>query len=162
MELVVTIQIEGEDVRAGTLYTNARHGVESASFRYDATYLADSRAFPFAPDMPLTDGALHTQGEPLFRVFHRMLPGMSESHRVKSRLPHTCTTAEASRMIWSRRRSLRICPNFTTYEKPKPGSQAVPESRFWHEPRRFPGLAQQRSGCLASPTAFARRIALLA
>lgn len=74
MEFDVTIQIEGEDVRAGVLYTNARRGVESASFRYDAGYLSDARAFPIAPDMPLSDGSLHTQGEPLFRAFQDCMP----------------------------------------------------------------------------------------
>lgn len=74
MELVVTIQIEGEDVRAGVLYANARRGVETASFRYDAAYLADPRAFALAPDMPLSEGPLHTQGESLFRVFQDCMP----------------------------------------------------------------------------------------
>lgn len=74
MEFGVTIQVGGRDVPVGTLYANARHGVESASFRYDASYLADPKAFPIAPDLPLTDAALHTAGEPLFRVFQDCMP----------------------------------------------------------------------------------------
>lgn len=74
MELEVTVQIDGSDVRAGTLYAHARRGVESASFRYDGGYLADSRSFPLAPDMPLSDGSLHTQGAPMFRVFEDCMP----------------------------------------------------------------------------------------
>ena len=74
MELEVTLQIDGLDVRAGTLYAHARRGVESASFRYDVEYLANPRAFPFAPDMPLIDGSLHTQGEAMFRVFEDCMP----------------------------------------------------------------------------------------
>ena len=31
MELEVTVQIDGSDVHAGTLYAHARRGVESAS-----------------------------------------------------------------------------------------------------------------------------------
>lgn len=74
MEYAVTVQIEGEDVSAGVLYTNARRGVESATFRYDEAYLRDPRAFSFAPDLPLAEGSFHTQGEPLFRVFEDCMP----------------------------------------------------------------------------------------
>ena len=74
MEYRVSIQIGGEDVFAGILYAHVRRGVESASFRYDAAFLADGRAFPLAPDMPLSDGALHTQGESMFRVFEDCMP----------------------------------------------------------------------------------------
>ncbi|MBR5333827.1 MAG: ATP-binding cassette domain-containing protein, partial [Alistipes sp.] len=74
MEYDVTIQIDGADVPAGTLYTHAQRSVESATFRYDSQYLAHPHAFPLAPDMPLTDGPLHTQGEALFRVFEDCMP----------------------------------------------------------------------------------------
>ncbi len=74
MELNVTVQIDGEDVLAGILYAHARRGIESASFRYDAGYLADHRAFPLAPDMPLSDASLHTAGESMFRVFEDCMP----------------------------------------------------------------------------------------
>lgn len=78
MEFQVSVQIEGEDVLAGTLYANVRRGVESATFRYDVAYARDARAFALAPDMPITEGALHTQGEPLFRVFEDCLPDRCE------------------------------------------------------------------------------------
>lgn len=74
MEYGVSIQIAGEDVRAGTLYTNARRGVESVSFRYDLSYLADPRAFPLSPDMPLSEGTLHAQGAGVFPVFGDCMP----------------------------------------------------------------------------------------
>ena len=74
MEYGVSIQIGGEDVFAGTLYAHVRRGVESASFRYANAYLADVRAFPLAPDMPLSDGAIHTQGEAMFRVLEDCMP----------------------------------------------------------------------------------------
>ena len=61
MEYGVSIQIGGEDVLAGTLFARVRRGVESATFLYDAVYLADRRSFPLAPDLPLSDGAIHTQ-----------------------------------------------------------------------------------------------------
>lgn len=34
MQLDVTVQIEGEDVLAGRLYQNVRHGDETATFSY--------------------------------------------------------------------------------------------------------------------------------
>lgn len=74
MEYSVSVQIDGRDVTAGTLYAHVRRGVESASFRYDAAYLADERSFPLAPDMPLSDGSIHTQGEAMFRVFEDCMP----------------------------------------------------------------------------------------
>ena len=74
MEYGVSIQINGQDEYAGTLYTHVRRGVESASFRYDLSFLAHRRSFPLAPDMPLSDGSLHTHGEALFRVFEDCMP----------------------------------------------------------------------------------------
>ena len=74
MEYGVSVQIAGEDVFAGTLYAHVRRGVESASFRYDDAFLADGRSFPLAPDMPLIDGTIHTQGEAMFRVFEDCMP----------------------------------------------------------------------------------------
>ena len=74
MEYGVTVQIDGRDVFAGTLYAHVRRGVESASFRYDVSYLSDGRAFPLAPDMPLIDGTVHTQGKSMFRAFGDCMP----------------------------------------------------------------------------------------
>ena len=64
MQLDVTVQIEGEDVLAGRLYQNVRHGDETATFSYAASYLDDARAFTLAPDMPLGPGTFHSEGRP--------------------------------------------------------------------------------------------------
>lgn len=74
MEYGVTIQLAGCDVRAGTLYAHVHHGVESASFKYDADYLSRSDSFPLSPDLPLSDASLHTQGESMFRIFSDCMP----------------------------------------------------------------------------------------
>ena len=74
MEYEVSVQIAGEDVHAGTLFVHVRRGVESASFKYGSDYLADARAFPLAPDLPLVEGAVHSQGEPIFRAFGDCMP----------------------------------------------------------------------------------------
>lgn len=64
MQLDVTVQIEGEDVLAGKLYQNVRHGDETATFSYATSYLDDARAFALAPDMPLGPGAFHSGRRP--------------------------------------------------------------------------------------------------
>ncbi|WP_172135438.1 type II toxin-antitoxin system HipA family toxin [Adlercreutzia sp. ZJ473] len=74
MELAVTVQLCGEDVLAGRLYTHVRHGVESASFTYDAAYLALPRAIALDPSMPLAAGTLHAGSSPMFRAFEDCMP----------------------------------------------------------------------------------------
>ena len=74
MEYRVSVQLDGEDVFAGTLYANVRHGQESASFRYDDAYLSDSRSFALSPDLPLSQGPLHARGGALFGAFEDCMP----------------------------------------------------------------------------------------
>ena len=74
MQLDVTVQIEGEDVLAGRLYQNVRHGDETATFSYAASYLDDARAFTLAPDMPLGPGTFHSEGLRDFRALEDCMP----------------------------------------------------------------------------------------
>lgn len=74
MELKVTVQIDGIDVLTGKLFQNVRHGVETASFSYDPTYLENPRAFALAPDMPLGGGSFHSTGLRRFRAFEDCMP----------------------------------------------------------------------------------------
>ena len=74
MQLDVTVQIEGEDVLAGRLYQNVRHGDETATFSYAASYLDDARALALAPDMPLGPGAFHSEGLRDFRALEDCMP----------------------------------------------------------------------------------------
>lgn len=48
MEFTITVQIAGEDVLAGHLYQSVRHGDETASFSYAASYLDNPQAFSLA------------------------------------------------------------------------------------------------------------------
>lgn len=64
MQLDVTVQIEGEDVLAGRLYQNVRHGDETTTFSYANSYLEDVRAFTLAPDIPLGPGTFHSGRRP--------------------------------------------------------------------------------------------------
>ena len=74
MECLVTVQLRGEDVPCGRLYTHVRRGVESASFAYDRTYLVRGDAFPLSPDLPLYEGTIHAAGRSLFGAFEDCMP----------------------------------------------------------------------------------------
>ena len=74
MQLDVTVQIEGEDVLAGRLYQNVRHGDETATCSYATSYLDDARAFTLAPDMPLGPGTFHSEGLRDFRALEDCMP----------------------------------------------------------------------------------------
>lgn len=74
MELDVTVQIDGEDVLAGKLYSQAKRGVESSTFTYADSYLQDIRAFPLEPGMPLRAGSFHAHETALPRCFEDCMP----------------------------------------------------------------------------------------
>ena len=74
MECLVTVQMLGEDVPCGRLFTHVRRGVETASFVYDRAYLARADAFPISPDLPLSEGTLHAPARSLFGAFEDCMP----------------------------------------------------------------------------------------
>lgn len=74
MRCEVTVQISGADILAGTLFTYARRRVESASFSYDASYIAHPHAFAISPDLPLSQGAFHSEQGRLFGAFEDCMP----------------------------------------------------------------------------------------
>lgn len=56
----VFVEIDGRVVRAGELFGH-RHGrTESATFRYDSSYVADPRAYPLDPNLPLSSAPAQT------------------------------------------------------------------------------------------------------
>lgn len=74
MELIIMVQIDGEDMLAGRLFQNVRHGEETTSFSYDAGYLANPKAFAFGPDMPLVAGSFHSSGLKNLQAFEDCMP----------------------------------------------------------------------------------------
>ncbi len=74
MELDVTVQMNGEDLPCGKLYTSVRRGHQSASFTYDRSYLLRDDAFALSPDIPLGEATVHTVGTPLFQAFEDCMP----------------------------------------------------------------------------------------
>ncbi len=71
----VVIELVGEDVLAGRLYSHRRRGSESASFVYETAYLGRSDAYALDPALPLTQGTLQTTvGLKMFRAFADAAP----------------------------------------------------------------------------------------
>lgn len=56
----VTVQIDGEDVTAGTLWPHTSRQGDSATFEYDRDYLAYPHAYDLDPALPMVAGRLHT------------------------------------------------------------------------------------------------------
>lgn len=90
--VLVFVQIEGENVLAGELWSHRRRGRESATFSYAAGYLERSAAFELDPALPLVDGLQQTPGErEIFGAFSdcapdrwgRRLIGRSERRRAE-------------------------------------------------------------------------------
>ncbi len=65
----------GQDLRAGTLYSHRRRGVESSTFAYLPEYLAAPGAWSLDPELPLRSGAFQTRARaPLFGAFTDCAP----------------------------------------------------------------------------------------
>ena len=74
-EVGVYVTIDGADVLAGRLYAHRRRGTESASFAYEARYLARSDAYALDPELRLVTGSQHTPpGRDLFGAFTDSAP----------------------------------------------------------------------------------------
>ncbi|MEV6285275.1 HipA domain-containing protein [Kribbella sp. NPDC051770] len=66
----VWVQVDGTDLLAGHLNSHYGRGAESATFLYDAAYLANPRSYDLEPALPRVAGALHTAvGVPIFHSF---------------------------------------------------------------------------------------------
>lgn len=71
----VVVAIDHNDLLAGHLFSHRRGARESASFTYDATYLAHEEAYALDPSLPLVQGALQTPvGLRMFRAFADAAP----------------------------------------------------------------------------------------
>src|SRR5215203_573228 len=71
----VFVQIEGEDYRAGELWSHRRRGRESATFSYAIEYLEDPAAFELDPALPLVDGLQQTpDGRAIFGACSDCVP----------------------------------------------------------------------------------------
>ncbi len=71
----VVVQIGGEDVLAGRLWSHRRRGAESATFAYDIDYLARTDAYQLDPALSLVAGQQQTPaGRAMFGAFSDCSP----------------------------------------------------------------------------------------
>lgn len=89
----VFVQIDGDDVLAGELWSHRRRNRESATFSYAAEYLEHPSAFELDPALPLVDGLQQTpDGREIFAAFAdcspdrwgRKLIGRAERRRARA------------------------------------------------------------------------------
>ncbi len=71
----IVARVDGVDLLAGRLYSHMARGMESATFTYDESWLADRRAYALEPALPLVSGPQHTvPGQAMFRAFADSAP----------------------------------------------------------------------------------------
>jgi serine/threonine-protein kinase HipA len=74
-EVDVVVQIGGEDVLAGRLWSHRRRGRESATFSYSTDYLARGDAYELDPTLPLLAGSQQAAaGRAIFGAFSDCAP----------------------------------------------------------------------------------------
>lgn len=74
-EVDVVVQLAGEDVVAGRMWSHRRGKAESATFSYSSEYLARGDAYPLDPLLQLGSGQIQTPiGRPLFGAFTDCAP----------------------------------------------------------------------------------------
>lgn len=74
-EVEVIVQILGENVVAGRMWTHRHRGRESATFRYSPDYLSRENAYALDPALPLLDGPQQTpEGRAAFGAFSDCAP----------------------------------------------------------------------------------------
>ncbi len=99
-EVDVVVQIGGDDILAGRLWSHRRRGTESATFSYETTYLARRDAYELDPLLPLSPGAQQTPaGRPSFGAFSDCAPdrwGRRLIHRAERQRIHREGGAERS------------------------------------------------------------------
>jgi serine/threonine-protein kinase HipA len=101
VEAEVVVQIRGEDIPAGRLWSHRRRGVESATFSYSTEYLAHGEAYELDPALPLLDGQQQTPvGRKIFGAFSDCAPdrwGRRLIHRAERQRAERGAGAERSR-----------------------------------------------------------------
>lgn len=91
----VTVEINGRELMAGTLWTHERQR-RSATFRYHDTYLADPAAYSLDPALPLGSGVVQTTaGREMFSAFGDSAPDRWGQNLMRLQERERATTAGA-------------------------------------------------------------------
>jgi serine/threonine-protein kinase HipA len=71
----VWVEIEGQTIAAGQVYSHRHRGAESASFAYEPSYVSNTSAYPLDPALPLLLGTQQTPvGRSIFGAFSDSCP----------------------------------------------------------------------------------------
>jgi serine/threonine-protein kinase HipA len=93
-EVEVVVQIGGDDVLAGRLWSHRRRGAESATFSYTEEYLGRDDAYELDPGLPLAAGQQQTRvGQAMFGVLSDCAPDRW-GRRLIARAEHRRATRE--------------------------------------------------------------------
>ncbi len=93
----VTVEVDGREVAAGTLWMHDRSG-QSATFRYADSYLAEPGSYDLDPALPKAAGVFHTPpGSALFGAFADSAPDRWGENLMRREACTSCTAASSSR-----------------------------------------------------------------
>jgi len=99
-DIEVHVAVGDRNLLAGQMYSHRHRGSESASFAYEARYLADPDAYSLDPALPLVTGSLQTPaGRRLFGAFADSSPdrwGRTLIQRTERARAETAATAPRS------------------------------------------------------------------
>ena len=141
-----------EELPAGRLWSHRRRGRESATFAYDAGYLAHPRAYALEPGLPLVAGQQQTAGEPrdvrgVLGLRPRPLGSTADpARRGTPREARGDGRAELRRDRLPARRPRRPAPGRAALRRP--GHRGVPVARRPGDP----APARARRSCWRRPT----------
>ena len=108
-ELLVFMELAGETVSVGRLWTRTRGARETASFEYDPSWLARRDAFGLEPMLPPGRGPFHTD-RPVFNAFTDAAPdrwGQTLMRRNERRRAHAEGRQPRALRAWGRPVSVR-------------------------------------------------------
>lgn len=140
-EVIVSISLNGKDIRVGTLWFHIRGTRESASFEYDKKWLEHPEKFALDPALQLTTGTFHTeQGISLFGAISDSAPDrwgrvlMRRAEAIRAENAHVTPTTlfEIDYLLGvndeARQGALRfsIAPNETMFLTPKDKTSIPP------------------------------------
>jgi serine/threonine-protein kinase HipA len=107
----VSVQVVGQDIPAGRIWTHRHGGSQSATFAYLPEYLAQAEAYELDPGLPLLEGQQQTAvGQALFGAFSdcapdgwgRRLVVRAEQHRAREESRTTRGLAEIDYLLGAR------------------------------------------------------------
>jgi serine/threonine-protein kinase HipA len=107
----VSVQVAGQDIPAGRIWTHRHGGSQSATFAYLPEYLAQAEAYALDPGLPLLEGQQQTAvGQALFGAFSdcapdgwgRRLVVRAEQHRAREESRTTPGLAEIDYLLGAR------------------------------------------------------------